>query len=366
MSFCQAHVLMEMCTSPSAHERHIMKKVRLGRTNLHVTRWGLGGIPLSTVMGGTTEEVIAQLVHAALDYGINFIDTSRVYMDSETNIGQALKGRRHECIIASKSYKRTRDDVLADIEESLNQLQTDWIDIHQVHALYPHEVQSFMGKGGGMEAFRKARDEGMIKFIGLTSHHVSVMVELIKTGEFDTVMFPFNVIEREPEQELIPLAASLDVGTIVMKPLAGGAIRNIKTAFKFFNNYQVDVILNGVSNLPEFHENIRCAARDAHLTPEELRAFEQEVACLGKEFCRRCSYCMPCPNDLHIPDMIHLFWHMVKDYSYENMPPEKRNMGESLMIWLQACEECGKCEEKCPYHLPTINRKKELMEKFSR
>jgi predicted aldo/keto reductase-like oxidoreductase len=343
-----------------------MKKVRLGRTGLQVTRWGLGGIPLSTVMGGNTEEVIEEVIHGALDYGINFIDTSRVYMDSETNIGNVLKTRRGECVIASKSYKRTRDDVLADLEESLRQLHTERIDLYQVHALYPHEVSTVMGKGGALEGFKKAKDEGMIGFIGVTSHHASVLMELIKTGEFDTVMFPFNVIEREPEKELIPLARAFDIGTIVMKPLAGGAFRNREKCFKFLNGYPVDIILNGVASLDELHENLKYVERIELLTPEELEDFEKEVAPLGKDFCRRCSYCMPCPNDIIIPVMIHLIWEMVKGNSYEELSDRKKKMGENLTIWWQACEECGQCEEKCPYNLPTIKRKKELLETFSR
>jgi hypothetical protein len=151
-----------------------------------------------------------------------------------------------------------------------------------------------------------------------------------------------------------------------MKPLGGGAIRNVKNCFKFLNNYPVDVILNGVSNLPEFYENVKYAEIEEGLTADEITAFEQEVAPLGKEFCRRCSYCMPCPNDLHIPDMIHLFWQMVKNCTYEDLPPEKQQMGQNLLIWLQACEECGKCQEKCPYNLPTIKRKNELLEMFNK
>lgn len=331
-----------------------------------MTKWGLGGIPLSTLMGGNTEEVIEQVIHAALDYGINFIDTSRVYLDSETNIGKVMKERRKECILASKSFNRERDKVLADLEESLKQLQTDKIEIYQVHALKPHEVAPLMRKGGGLEAFKKAKEGGMIDFIGLTSHHLDVLVELVKTEEFDTVMFPFNVIEREPEKELIPLAKSHDIGSMVMKPLAGGLIRNIRKSFEFFNGYPVDLILNGVSNLAELGGNLKGAESLNQLTPEEITAFEKEVAPLGKEFCRRCSYCMPCPNDIMIPEMIQGFWQMVKDVSYEDLSTEKKKMGKGLLIWLQACDECGQCEEKCPYDLPVIKRKNELIEKFSR
>ena len=342
-----------------------MKKIRLGRTNLEVTRWGLGGIPLATGMGGKDEETIQQVLHAALDYGINFIDTSRVYLDSETNIGAVMKTRRAECILASKSHRRGYDEVLEDIEESLKELQTDRIEIYQVHELAPQEVPQVMGRGGALDAFKKAKDQGMIDFIGLTSHHPAVMVELLKTGEFDTVMFPFNVIEREPEQELIPLARSLDIGTIVMKPLAGGVIRNVEKCFKFLNGYPVDLILNGVSNLDELNENVRYAESADPLTPEELKGFEHEVAPLGKDFCRRCSYCMPCPNDILIPIMIQLPWEMVKGCSYEEMSEQKKEMWRKLTVWWQACEECGQCEGKCPYNLPIVKRKKELLEIFS-
>ena len=343
-----------------------MKKIRLGRTNLEVTRWSLGGIPLSMGMGGKDEETINQVIHAALDFGINFIDTSRVYMDSEKNIGEVMKTRKKECILASKSHSRVYDDVMSDLEESLKELQTDKIEIYQLHELEPQEVSTVMGKGGTLEAFKKAKDQGMIDFIGLTSHHVNVIVDLMKTGEFDTVMFPFNVIEREPEKELLPLAKSEDIGTIVMKPLAGGVFRNIENCFRFLNGYPIDIILNGVASLDELKENLKYAENTEPLTPQELKGFEEEVADLGKDFCRRCSYCMPCPNDIVIPVMIQLIWQMVKGHSYDNLDDRKKKIGENLVIWWQACEECGQCEEKCPYNLPTIKRKNELLEMFSK
>jgi len=165
---------------------------------------------------------------------------------------------------------------------------------------------------------------------------------------------------------LLPLAKSEDIGTIVMKPLAGGVFRNIEKCFKFLNGYPVDIILNGVANLTELNENLNYAESTESLTPQELKGFEEEVAALGKDFCRRCSYCMPCPNDIIIPVMIQLIWQMVKGCSYENLDDRKKKIGENLMIWWQACEECGQCEEKCPYNLPTIKRKNELMELFSR
>lgn len=342
-----------------------MRKVRLGRTNLQVSRWALGGIPFSTMMGGKDEETINQVFNAALDNGINFVDTSRVYMDSETNIGEVMKTRREECIIATKSHSRDYDGVMADLEASLKELQTDKVEIYQIHELYPDEVSTVMGKGGALEAFKKAKKQGMIECIGLTSHHVSVLIDQIKTGEFDTVMFPFNVIEREPEKELLSLAKSNDVGTLVMKPLAGGVFTNIEKCFRFLNGYPVDVILNGVSSLDELKEDLRYAEGTEPLNPEELKGFEDEVAYLGKDFCRRCSYCLPCPNDILIPIMINLLYPQVKGRKYEDLTDKQQRLGTNLMIWWQACEECGECEKKCPYNLPMIDRKNEMIEIFS-
>jgi len=185
---------------------------------------------------------------------------------------------------------------------------------------------------GALDAFKKAKDQGMIDFIGLTSHHVDIMTDLIKTGEFDTVMFPFNVIEREPEKELISLARSEDIGTIVMKPLAGGVFTNIEKCFRFLNGYPVDVILNGVSSLDELKEDLKYAEATEPLNPEELKGFEDEVAYLGKDFCRRCSYCLPCPNDILIPIMINLLYPQVKGRRYEDLTDKQQRLGTNQGI----------------------------------
>ncbi len=161
------------------------------------------------------------------------------------------------------------------------------------------------------------------------------------------------------------MARARNIGTFVMKPLAGGALVNRRQAFRFFNERPVDVILNGVSSPEALDENL-AHVRDARpLSTEELAAFEAEVEPLGREFCRRCSYCMPCPNDLMIHEMIHVTYQAVRGRSFEDLPPEKQEVGRNLMIWLEACEECGQCEEKCPYELPVIRRKNELMELFA-
>ncbi|MCX5885614.1 MAG: aldo/keto reductase [Proteobacteria bacterium] len=343
-----------------------MEKVTLGRTGLQVTKMALGGIPLSTVMGGNTEEEIEKVIHAALDAGINFIDTSRVYLDSETNIGRALEQRKSKCFIATKTMSRGYEEILADLEESLRELKVDSMEIFQAHYMSKDDIPLFLKKGGGLDAFTKAKERGLTRFIGVTSHYLDCLIELVKTGEFDTVMFPYNVVERDAEKELMQLARKMNVGTLVMKPLSGGALRQIEGSLRFLLDKPVDVILTGMSSVDELEENLAIIERNIPLSPQELKLLEEEVAPLGKLFCRRCGYCLPCTNDIRIPEMIQLMYQTMQGLSYEELPERKKRMGPGLLMWYEACTECGECEKKCPYQLPTIERKRALVELFSR
>jgi hypothetical protein len=343
-----------------------MEKVMLGRTDLPVTKMALGGIPLSTIMSGNTEEEIEQVIHAALDAGINFIDTSRVYLDSEANIGKVLEQRKSRCFIATKTMSRGYEEILADLEESLRELNVDSVEIFQAHHMSKDDIPLFLKKGGGLDAFTKAKERGLTRFIGVTSHYLDCLIELVKTGEFDTVMFPYNVVERDAEKELMQLARKMNVGTLVMKPLSGGALRQIEGSLRFLLDKPVDVILTGMSSVEELNENLAIIKRNRPLSHEELKSLEAEVAHLGKMFCRRCGYCLPCPNDIRIPEMIQMMYQSMQGLSYEELPERKKRMGPGLLMWYEACTECGECEKKCPYQLPIIERKRSLVELFSR
>ena len=343
-----------------------MEKVTLGRTGLQVTKMALGGIPLSTVMGGNTEEEIEKVIHAALDAGINFIDTSRVYLDSEANIGRALEQRKSKCFIATKTMSRGYEEILADLEESLRELKVDSVEIFQAHHMSKDDIPLLLKKGGGLDAFTKAKERGLTRFIGVTSHYLDCLIELVKTGEFDTVMFPYNVVERDAEKELIQLARKMNVGTLVMKPLSGGALRQIESSLRFLLDKPVDVILTGISSVEELKENLAIIEKNIPLSSQELKLLEEGVAPLGKMFCRRCGYCLPCPNDIRIPEFIQMIYQSMQGLSYEELPERKKRMGQGLLMWYEACTECGECEKKCPYQLPTIERKRALVELFSR
>lgn len=343
-----------------------MERVTLGRTGLQVTKMALGGIPFSTVMSGNTEEEIEKVIHAGLDAGINLIDTSRVYMDSETYIGRVLEQRKSRCFIATKSMSRGYEEILADLEESLKEMKVDSVEIFQAHHMSKNDIPLFLKKGGGLDAFKKARERGLTRFIGVTSHYLDCLIELVKTGEFDTVMFPYNVVERDPEKELMQLARKMNVGTLVMKPLSGGALRQVESSLRFLLDKPVDVILTGMSSIEELNENLAVIKKNTPLSPQELKRLEEEVAPLGKMFCRRCGYCLPCTNDIRIPEMIQLMYQTMQGLSYEELPERKKRMGPGLLMWYEACTECGECEKKCPYQLPIIERKRYLVEMFSK
>jgi uncharacterized protein len=196
-----------------------MEKIRLGKTNLMVTKIGFGGIPIQT----PSEETAIRLVKESIELGINFIDTSRMYTSSEERIGKAIAGQRERLVIATKSASRTGETVMADLETSLKNLRTDYVDLYQFHNVSSEEnLQAVLAPGGPHEIVHKAREAGKVRHIGITSHRLSVAKEALLTDYFETVMVGLNFVNTEAADELLPLARQRDVGIIIMKPMAGG------------------------------------------------------------------------------------------------------------------------------------------------
>lgn len=178
-----------------------MKYRVLGRTGLRVAILGFGGIPISRVREADARAV----VNRALDLGVNLIHTSVTYGDSAAKIGQVLSERRDECIVAVKVGGRTAHEAEACLRESLAALQTDHIEIAEL----PVNAAAFpqvMGKGGAYEAFHRAREEGLIDFIGITSHDVAFLAEAITTDAFSNLVVPFNYAATAARTALLPLA----------------------------------------------------------------------------------------------------------------------------------------------------------------
>jgi predicted aldo/keto reductase-like oxidoreductase len=325
-----------------------MKTVRLGKTNLEVSRVGMGGIPIQR----PTEDEAIKIIHRALELGINFIDTAAGYGDSEARIGKALAAlvsRRDQVIIATKSGRTGKAEAEAELERSLNRLQTDYIDIWQLHNISTAEKYAQVtGPGGSLEAAREALQAGNIRHIGLSSHNLDIAIKAVKSGLFEVIQFPFNYVTREPADELIPLAKELDVGFIGMKPFAGGMLGDANLSIKYVLQFDSVVPDPGIQKVEEIEEIVAIVeSGDWALTPQERQEIEARRTELGTQFCRQCGYCQPCPEEIPI-SMVMITQGMWKLWPRETF---FEWMGR-VIDEARNCVQCGECEEKCPYQLP--------------
>ncbi|GAB6179261.1 aldo/keto reductase [Desulfotomaculum defluvii] len=316
----------------------------LGRTGLEVSVIGFGGIPIQRV----TEQEAVTLVNRALDLGINFFDTARGYTDSEAKLGLVLKQRRKEAILATKSMARTKDGMTADIQKSLTTMGVDYIDLYQCHNVKDHEsLEQILSPNGALVALKEAQSKGLIGHIGITGHVQETLVEALKTGKFATVQFPFNAVETEAK-ELLAMAQQTNTAIIVMKPMAGGALRNARLALGYLLEQPVTTIIPGVDSLQQIEENAQLGNEFTPLREEERIALKEETEKLGPVFCRRCEYCKPCPQGIDIPTVFLLEGY----YNRYDLKDWAKERYKALEAKADMCIECGQCEEKCPYSLP--------------
>jgi uncharacterized protein len=329
-----------------------MRKRKLGRTDMTVSAVGFGGIPIQ----GVSFDEADRILKTAVERGINFFDSARGYTDSEEKIGRALAGERSRIYLSTKSLSRTAAEFAADIETSLRNLRTDTIDLYQLHSVGTSaDYDRVLGPGGAYEAAAAARAAGKVRWIGITGHSREIMLAAIRTGLFDTAQFPFNPIETEWEEDVIPAAGEAGVGTICMKPLAGGALRNRALALRFELSRGMDVVIPGMDAVEQVEENAAAGERSEQLGAAEIAALEEERKLWGNAFCRRCGYCLPCPNGLNIP-----FLFLIDGYytRYELTDWALARLS-ALPKKFTDCAECGECLEKCPYGLPIPDMMKE-------
>lgn len=332
-----------------------MQKRRLGRTDLYVTPISFGALPVQRC----TLEEAGPVLNAALDKGINFIDTARAYTDSEEKIGLHLAKRRSEYYLASKSMARDAETMKKDVEKSLSDMKTDLIDLYQVHNIKKREdLDAVLAPSGAYEGLLQKKKEGRIDFIGVTGHNFALLTEAVKTDKFDTVQVPYNIIEQDAAKELFGEARKRDMGIIVMKPLGGGQISKIVESLKFILQQDDVVAIPGMDRPEHVIENLK--ALDGPFSKEELAVLEEEARLVGKTFCRRCGYCLPCTVSIDIPQ-IFIFRIQYNRYGMTNAIP-KRYAG--LSVKASACIDCGICENRCPYDLPIRQWLKEMAEKL--
>ena len=328
----------------------------LGKTGLRISRMGFGGIPIQKIDAAGTRKLMQEL----MDAGVNYIDTARGYTVSESFLGEALEGIRDQFILATKSMSRDKAAMAKDIETSLSNLRTDYIELYQVHNPTLAQLEQVVAPGGALEALMEAKEAGKIGHIGITAHALDVFRKALELDWVETIMFPYNIVETQAE-ELIALCTEKNIGFIDMKPLAGGAIEDATLALRFVcANPHMTVTIPGMADVAEIHQNVAACADTAPLTEAEKAAMEKVVKELGTNFCRRCNYCQPCAAGINISG-VFLFEGYLSRYGLADWA---KGRYATLPVKASACIGCGACEKRCPYGLPIRQMLKSAAEKF--
>ena len=328
----------------------------LGKTGLKISRLGFGGIPIQRIDAAGTRKLMHQLMEA----GVNYIDTARGYTVSEEYLGEALEGIREHFILATKSMARTKEAMAKDIDISLKNLRTDYIDLYQVHNATPEQIDEVVAPGGALEALLEAKAAGKIGHIGLTAHALESFQKALDLPWVETIMFPYNIVETQGEK-LIQACAEKNIGFIVMKPLAGGAIEDATLALRYiYANPNITVAIPGMAEPRELVQNIAAAADTSPITHAEKAKFLEVRNALGTQFCRRCNYCQPCAAGISI-SAVFLFEGYLDRYGLADWA---RQRYATLDKKASACMGCGACEARCPYSLPIREMLKRAAVKF--
>ncbi|MBC2870163.1 aldo/keto reductase [Bittarella massiliensis] len=320
-----------------------MNTVTLGRTGLTVNKNGFGALPIQRI----PEEEAVAIVRRALDGGITFFDTARLYSDSEEKLGAALAGRRGEVVLATKTPATDAAGFWRDLEASLAALQTDYIDLFQFHnpAFCPKP-----GDGSGLyEAMLEAREQGKIRFIGLTNHRLHVAREAVESGLYDTLQFPFCYLASPDDLALVESCRQHGVGFIAMKALSGGLIQNSAAAYAFLAQFEGVLPIWGVQRMAELEEFLAYGENPPALTAELQALIERDKLQLAGDFCRGCGYCLPCPAGIEIPNAARM------SLMLRRSPPAPW-LGEewqAKMAKIDDCIHCNHCVNHCPYGLDT-------------
>lgn len=320
-----------------------MIRVTLGRTGLTVNKNGFGALPIQRI----SRDAAAYLLQKALDMGIDFFDTARAYSDSEEKIGYALSARRKQFTLATKTMSTDIDGFWNDLHSSLKKLNTDCVDIYQFHnpAFCPKP-----GDGTGLyEAMEQARDQGKIRFIGITNHRLAVAKEAVASGLYDTLQFPFNYLATAEEIALVETCRTQNVGFISMKALSGGLIVNSAAAYAFQAQYDNVLPIWGVQRESELDEFLSYIDNPPQLTDALQAIINHDKSELAGDFCRGCGYCLPCPAQIDIPNCARMSLLLRRSPAEGHLSPA----GQEKMARIDQCIHCNHCADHCPYGLNT-------------
>lgn len=315
-----------------------MNKMRLGKTNLEVNKNGFGALPIQRRNFKDSIEILK----TAYDNGIDFYDTARFYTDSEAKLGCAFEDVRENIYLASKTAAETVDAFWSDLETTLKELKTDYLDLYQHHNI------SFCPKEGDelAKAMQEAKEEGKVRHIGITTHKITIANEALECGLYETLQYPFSYLSGSEELQLVEKCKKLDIGFIAMKAMGGGLLKHSKASYAYLNQFDNVLPIWGIQHLSELEEFLSYPA-DLALDDEIKAVIETDKKELGDNFCRGCGYCMPCPEGINVSLCARMsLW--IRRF------PTEPNMDEKTQQTMQKtldCIECYSCVDKCPYEL---------------
>lgn len=320
-----------------------MRYVKLGNTGLAVSEFGFGCIPIIRLVKDDSVRVLRY----AFERGITFFDTANAYRDSEEKIGKAFDGMRDRVVLASKTLKRDADGAVQQLDNSLRMMKTDYLDLYQLHQVAQEEDwQKVTGPGGALEAVMKAKAAGKVRHVGVTSHSLPMAIRMVKSGLFETVQFPFNLIEEAAKDELFGVAGEMGMGFISMKPFGGGVIDNAEISFKYLRQYPEAIPIPGFESCGQVDQILSIYEQPNLMSEQDLAVMENYRSELGRIFCRRCEYCQPCPQGVIItPAMGYPIF--VRRMS----APVAVEFARKAMESVPNCTGCGDCVKRCPYEL---------------
>lgn len=320
-----------------------MEMVTLGKTGITVNKNGFGALPIQRI----TKDDAVKLAVKVFDAGITFFDTARLYTDSEEKLGEAFEGMREKVYLATKTAAANAEEFWEQLNTSLHNLKTDYIDIYQFHnpPFCPKP-----GDGTGLyEAMLEAKEQGKIRHIGITNHRIGVAEEAINSGLYETLQFPFCYLAGEADLALVEACREAGMGFIAMKALSGGLITNSAAAYAFEAQFQNVLPIWGVQREEELEEFISYIADPPKMTEEIKVLIENDRKELCGEFCRGCGYCMPCPAGIEINNCARMSLLLRRSPSELQLTPQV----QEKMKKIKDCLHCGKCKSKCPYGLDT-------------
>ena len=320
-----------------------MEKIRLGRTELYVTKTAFGALPIQRI----SKADAVKLVRRAYDSGINYFDTANAYTDSEEKLGEALHDVRQNVIISTKTGATDKKTALAHMELSLRRLRTDYIDLIQFHN--PAVLPDINDPNGAFAAALEMRKKGYIRHIGITNHRLGVAREAIASGSFETLQFPFCYLTTDKELDLVAKCKEADMGFIAMKGLSGGILNNAEACYCFMRQYDNVVPIWGIQREEELDQWLELSERDPEMTRALQAVIDHDRKELAGNFCRGCGYCLPCAAGIDIPQAARMSA-LLRRSPYR---PYMSDEWHAKMLKIQECVHCDACKSRCPYGLDT-------------